>query len=94
MTSPTPVVPATGPIETKVIAATGGAGAGTAIAGIIMWILDMYVFTGTTPVPDVFTALIFAIIPAGTSFLLGWLARHTPRVDAQALAVKDPRGTV
>lgn len=75
----------TGPLEAKVTAATGGSIIGTALAGAVIWALDTYLFR-TTEVPDPVVVLVWAVIPAGLTLLAGWRARHTPRVDSDALS--------
>jgi predicted membrane protein len=81
--SPEPV-PTKGPIEAKVTAATGGSAIGVALAGLVMWLLDTYAFT-TSSVPDAITAVVWAVIPVGLTFLGGFSAKHTFRNDAQAM---------
>jgi hypothetical protein len=70
----------TGPVETKVTAATLGASA----SAVVLWALETYVFTpGAVPAPVAGFAEL--IILAGCTFGAGWLARHTPRSDPDAL---------
>jgi hypothetical protein len=69
------------PIEAKVKAATGGSTVGVALAGLILWLLDTYVFT-TDPVPDPIVVAVWALLPIGLTFLGGYLAKHTPRPPA------------
>lgn len=76
------------PIETKVIAATSGAGVGTAISGFILWILDTYAF-GDVPVPDAIVVLVWAVVPISVTFLSGFFAKHTPRPDLLAQGAPD-----
>ena len=68
----------TGPVETKVTAATIAAAASAFGA----WVLRAYVFHGDLP-PEV---EVFADITiAGVvTFTAGWFARHTPRADPDA----------
>lgn len=68
----------TGPVESKVKAASLGA----AVAGVILWVLETYVFHGIVPAP--LQAIIDIAVPAVTAFILGYAARHTPRTDPDA----------
>lgn len=72
-------------IERKVHAGAAGAGAGAAIAGAIVWALDWWWWTpgmsGDLP-PEV-TALVVAVTAAASSWVAGYIARHTPRPDLQ-----------
>lgn len=74
-----------GPLEAKVGAATGGSIVGTALAGAVIWGLDEFAFR-TSEVPGPIVVLVWAVIPAGLTLLAGWRARHTPRVDSDALS--------
>lgn len=82
MTSPTPI-PVKPPIETKVNAATVGAGSGVVIAQAILWILDQYVFgpgkEGDVPGPV--TILVTVAVSAALAWVAGYRAKHTPRPD-------------
>lgn len=66
------------PIETKVKAATGGSTVGVAFAGLILWLLDTYVFTDQ-PVPDPIVVAVWALLPIGLTFVGGYFAKHTSR---------------
>lgn len=67
-----------GPVETKVSAATLAAAA----SAFVVWLLRTYAFHGTLP-PEVEAFASIAVIGVCT-FAAGWLARHTPRVDSDA----------
>lgn len=71
------------PVESKVKAATVGAGAGAAIGTFIDWLVDAYVITphhlDGNPAPV--TALITLATSAAVAYVLGYLAKHTPRPD-------------
>ena len=73
------------PIERKVYAGTLGAGAGTAISGIIIYTMDSIWWPSPTEeVPTPVAAFISLVVITGLSFLSGWLAKHTPRTDLNA----------
>ena len=65
----------TGPVETKVSAATAAA----ALSSLAVWALQSYVFAGEVPAPV--AAAIQILIPAALTFAAGWCVRHTPRPD-------------
>lgn len=69
------------PVEAKVKASARGAGAAGAVAGFVLWLLARYVFHA--PVPSEVGALVFIVVPwalaAGTAWLGGYMAPHTPR---------------
>ena len=81
------------PIEKKVVAATGGSAAGVALAGLVLWLLDTYVFTAT-PVPDAVTFAVVTLLPVGLTLAAGWAARHTPREDPPPLPGTARRSNV
>lgn len=74
------------PVEAKVKSGARGAGAGGAVAGLVLWLLARYVFHA--PVPDEVGAVVFLVVPyalaAGAAWVGGYLAPHTPRpaIDA------------
>lgn len=68
----------TGPVETKVSAATVGAAA----SAFVMWLLRTYAFHGQLP-PEV-EAFASIVVIAAVTFGSGWLAKHTPRTDLDA----------
>ena len=70
--------PRRGPIETKVTAATMAA----AVAGLVLWVLETYVFDGS--VPEAVGAVVALAVPAVLTFLAGYQAKHTPRRDLAA----------
>lgn len=72
-------------LEAKVKAATGGSAAGVALAGLILFVLDTYVFTDQ-PIPDAVSFAVVTLLPIGLTFAGGYLARHTPRPDPAAVA--------
>jgi len=61
-------------IEAKVQASTLAA----AVAGVILWILQTYVFKGSS-VPGGLVSLVDAATPAVCAAIAGYLAPHTPR---------------
>jgi hypothetical protein len=67
-----------GPVEAKVTYATVGA----AIAGVLIWALETYLFRGVVPLPV--QALIDIAVPALSAFGFGYAARHTFRNDPDA----------
>jgi hypothetical protein len=70
--------PASAPVESKVKSATVGA----AVAGLVLWVLNAYVYSGSTP--DAIQALVDVVVPGAVAFVAGWLTRHTPRATGQA----------
>ena len=80
-----------GPIETKVSAAT----IASAVSGLIVWALQGYVFRGEVPFPV--SSAVQVIVPAVCAFGAGWFARHTPRPDlaggSPVIAIDDPEVT-
>lgn len=69
----------TGPIETKVKAATAGA----VVAGAVIWALNRYAFHGTG-VPEPVEALITLVVAGALTFVAGYQAKHTNRTDPDA----------
>jgi hypothetical protein len=65
----------TGPVETKVSAATVAA----VVSAFVVWVLRTYVFKGDVP-PEV-EALVGVAVVGATTFAAGWLSPHTPRSD-------------
>lgn len=63
------------PIETKVTAGAVTA----AVVSFIAWLLSRYVFDGA--VPDAVYGLLVVLIPGVSSFVAGYMAKHTPRAD-------------
>jgi hypothetical protein len=68
----------TGPVETKVSAATVAA----VVSAFVVWVLRTYVFKGDVP-PEVEAFATIAVVGA-TTFAAGWLSPHTPRSDGDA----------
>ena len=60
------------PVEPKVSA--GGLGA--TVAGVIVWVLQTYVFKHLDPS---LTAYIYAAVPGAVAFAAAWLAPHRAR---------------
>jgi hypothetical protein len=76
------------PVETKVAAATGGAGVGAVVGGLVVYLLDQLVYTGTGRWPDevpliVMTA-ITVLLGALGAWVAGYRAPHTPRALQEA----------
>jgi len=61
-------------VETKVQAGSISAAA----AGVILWVLQTYVFKGT--MPEGIESLVYLLVPAVLAGAAGWLAPHTPRI--------------
>lgn len=73
------------PIESKVKAATGGAGIGVVLGQLLDWLADQYVITpghlDGNPVPV--TLAIMVLAASAVAYIGGYLARHNVRpVDA------------
>jgi hypothetical protein len=81
-------------IETKVIAAGGGAGLGAAVSTFLVWLLGVLVFGGSASadqvtktagaVPEPAGALLAILVTIGSGILAGWAAPHTDRPDLAA----------
>ena len=69
-----------GPIEVKVSAAA----IASALTGLGLWALQVYVFRGEVPLPVL--AAVQTVIPALVTFFAGYLAPHTPRPSLRAVA--------
>ena len=80
------MVLSSGPVETKVSAATIGAAA----SAFIMWLLRTYVFHGALPAEV--EAFASVVVIAAVTFAAGWFARHTPRTDLDATGRHARRG--
>ena len=74
-----------GPVEAKVSAATAAA----AVSSLAVWVLQAYVFRGDVPPPV--AAAVQVVVPAVITFAVGWLTRHTPRVDPDAATGRHTR---
>jgi len=71
------VVASSGPVEMKVKTATLGG----ALAAVVLWALDEYVFKAGT-VPGPVELAVDVIIVSLVTFISGYLAKHTSRPDA------------
>jgi hypothetical protein len=78
MTTP---VPGKLPVTRKVKAATGGATIGSAVAGLVVWTLQHYVFRGH--MDPVLQAEVYAALPGilagAATFVSGYLTKHGVR---------------
>jgi hypothetical protein len=98
--SDTEPVPEKGPIESKVWAALVGAGSGTAISTFLLWFLGCIGWThdwsakgadqAVLAVPAPLSSALLLLITAGLTFMGGYLAKHTPRFDRQAVPDAEP----
>ncbi|MFD7185481.1 holin [Streptomyces sp. NPDC059904] len=68
------------PIENKVKSAT----AATFVVSLLIAVLNQVVADNSLlgPLPSWLQPVIIAVAPAGITFLSGWYAAHSPRVDA------------
>src|SRR4029077_7560209 len=92
----TPPPPEKGPIEDKVWASLIGAGSGTVISTFLLWLVGAAFWThnwstegadnAVLAVPAPLAAIMLLVITAGLTFAGGYLAKHTPRFDQQAMA--------
>ena len=64
--------------ERKVTTSTMAA----AVAGLVIWLLDKYVFKGT--VPDPVALAINVLMPGVLAFLAGYFTHHTHRPELRA----------
>lgn len=80
MTAPAPRAP----IEAKAQAA----GAAGVVAGVIIWVLQTYVFKGTINAGLV--SLIYAATPGVLALAAAYAAPHTPRPTPQPPATQPP----
>ncbi len=71
--------PDTGPVETKVTAATTAA----VLSSLVVWALDEYAFPADT-VPGVVEAAVVLLVTGAVTFLAGYMAKHTRRPDLPA----------
>jgi hypothetical protein len=81
-------------IETKVIASTGGAGAGVVLSPFILWLLGVIVWhvpsdaahaiAAVAAVPTPVVGIVGIIAIPGITFLSGYRAPHTDRTPAPA----------
>jgi hypothetical protein len=80
------------PIESKVVAASGATAVSAALTGVTLWALETYVFNGELPAPVWMAAQ--TVIPAGCSFVAGWVTKHTPRPDLRLDDAEPGRHTL
>lgn len=90
------------PIETKVVAATAGSVAGTAVGGFILWLLGVTVWhvssaaehapQAVAAVPGPVSALLLFVIGAVGTAVGGYVAPHTPRVPAPVVTISSTLG--
>lgn len=64
------------PVHPKVKAATGGAGAGVAVAELVEQGIEAVFYHGHTA-PEPVVALVFLAVPAALAFLAGYLKKET-----------------
>jgi hypothetical protein len=79
------VAASSGPVEMKVKTATLGG----ALAAVVLWALDTYVFK-TDAVPEAVELAVDVIVVSLVTFISGYLAKHTPRPEAPST---PPAGT-
>jgi hypothetical protein len=75
-------------VETKVTASSLAA----ALSGVVLWVLQTYVFKGNN-VPAGAVTLVDVGIPAVCAWMAGYLAPHTPRPAAPAAPPAAPAPT-
>lgn len=75
MTTPNPIKPPNAPVEAKVVAATSM----SAAAGFVVSLL-VTVLPGLSQMAPLLQAAVIALLTAGSTFLAGYLAKHTPRL--------------
>lgn len=71
------------PVETKVKAATTGAGLGAAAGALACWLVDAYLLTPDVQgdLPPAVAGFVMAAVAAGAAWASGWLAKHSPRSE-------------
>lgn len=84
-------VPSRGPVETKVIASTGGFIGSSALATFLVWLLGAWAWDagfGADQVSDAIAAvpapvsgLLLLVLGSVGTFAAGWAAPHTHRPD-------------
>lgn len=77
--------------ERKVLTATGGAAGGSVFAVFALWLLGVFVWDAprsadaatqaVEAVPGPVSGVVYFVIPVLTTYLAGWVARHTPRPE-------------
>lgn len=87
-----------GPVETKVAAASGGAGVGAVLGGLVVYLLDQFVYTPGSDqgdhVPLVVMTAVTVLLGAAGAFLAGYRAPHTARADEDGAGLVGPMGEV
>jgi len=91
----------TAPVEAKVYAATIGTGAGAVVSAFLVWLLGVLIWAAPNSaagaaeamasVPAPVSAIVGLIITVGSTFLGGYLAKHTPREETHYLKGGDLR---
>lgn len=66
-------------VENKVSAGAAGAGAGLIVANFVLYVLATYLYHH--PVDPNVVMFVNTAVGYGASFLAGWFARHTPRLE-------------
>ena len=79
-----PVTTGRAPLEAKAQAA----GVSGAVAGILIWVLQTYVFKGTLN-PGV-VSLVYAAVPGALALAGAYLAPHTPRTVPAIGGIRPP----
>ena len=72
------------PIETK----TQAGAISAAASGVILWLLQTYVFKGN--MPQGIESLVYLIVPGVLAGAAAYLAPHTPRPDLAPVPVTAP----
>lgn len=85
----------TNPVETKVVAATGAAAAGSALSAFVVWLLGVVVWGAPSDsghaddavlaVPTPVSVIVALAIVSAVTWLGGYLARHTVRDEGAGL---------
>lgn len=81
-------------LETKVVAATAGAGAGASLAGFVLWLLGVLVWgadsnaanaqAAIAAVPAPVGVMVGILVTIGGTFIAGYAAPHTSRTQPTA----------
>jgi hypothetical protein len=84
-------------IESKVIAATAGSGAGAAVSAFVLWLLGITVWhvpntadsagSAISAVPTPVAGLIAIVLAVAGAFLAGYAAPHTDRPTSRVLTM-------
>jgi hypothetical protein len=70
------------PVETKVVAATGGGGAGAIIGEFVLYLLSITAYDSMAAIPQPVQILVVTGCSAVAAYLSGWLAPHSSRLKA------------